>query len=366
MEPKPAAQKSQFAFFDGRAIETFSEDSLGRKQFARFLTEAITSHPGKESLTIAIDAPWGDGKTSLKNMVVDLLQQEHADRIVTLAFTPWEWASQNQVAEAFFAEIAKQLEMRDQSDEARDAAKRLRMLGRYLGLAGQIISPSGLLLEPVLPGSSIVALALRKGLEKAKEVARTASDEMERSVELAKQSLPKVKEEMRASLNNYVSKKKKLLLIVIDDIDRLSPEEIRLVFQMIRVNADFPGLVFLLLYDESFVVRALSKYFKKDSRQFLEKIVQFQLGLPVMLENQIRDHVISELSKMFSPRPAYQRLLNPERLQSLWALGLGDYVKNLRHASRLLSSFQFHLGVFKSEEAEINPIDLFALETLRL
>jgi hypothetical protein len=240
------------------------------------------------------------------------------------------------------------------------------MLGRYLGLAGQIISPSGLLLEPVLPGSSIVALALRKGLEKAKEVARTASDEMERSVELAKQSLPKVKEEMRASLNNYVSKKKKLLLIVIDDIDRLSPEEIRLVFQMIRVNADFPGLVFLLLYDESFVVRALSKYFKKDSRQFLEKIVQFQLGLPVMLENQIRDHVISELSKMFSPRPAYQRLLNPERLQSLWALGLGDYVKNLRHASRLLSSFQFHLGVFKSEEAEINPIDLFALETLRL
>jgi hypothetical protein len=366
MDSEPKIEATSSPLRVGRAIERFSQDTLGRKQFGRSLAEAIARHDGRESLAIAIDAPWGEGKTSLKNMVVDLLEQECSDRVLTLTFTPWEWASQNQVAEAFFSEIAKQLVIKDPSEEARDAADRLRTLGRYLGLAGQIVSPAGLLVEPVLPGSSLVAVALGKGLKKAKEMAVSASEEMEKASDLAKKSLPKIKEEIRASLNRYIMEQKKLIVVVIDDLDRLTPEEIRLVFQMIRVNGDFPGLVFFLLYDESYVVKALEKYFGDDSRRFLEKIVQFQLGLPVALENQLRDHILSELKDICARRPAYESLLNTDRFISVWDQGLHKYLNNLRHSNRLLSSFQFHLGVFKSEEAEVNPIDFFVLEVIRL
>src|SRR4051794_19241289 len=120
MEATP--HHSSGEFYDGRPIKDFADDSLGRKAFARFFAEAITRYSGQESLVLAINAPWGEGKTSLKNMVTSLLEEEHSERILTLTFTPWEWASQNQVSEAFFAEIGKQLELKDNSESAKEAA----------------------------------------------------------------------------------------------------------------------------------------------------------------------------------------------------------------------------------------------------
>ena len=127
-------------------------------------------------------------------MVTDLLTQEKSNRIVILNFTPWEWASQNQVSEAFFAEIAKQLELKDKSESAKQAAARFRTLGSYLWAGrAEIITPAGPLLEGGLPGSTIVTFALGKGLSKAREVARNAADDLEQAAERAKKSLPSVK-----------------------------------------------------------------------------------------------------------------------------------------------------------------------------
>lgn len=357
--------KTEPTFYDGRPIEAFAEDRLGRQAFARHLAEAITRHHGRESLVLAIDGPWGEGKTSAKSMIVDLLRQEHADRIVVLTFTPWEWSSQNQVAEAFFDEIAKQLELEDSSETAMSAANRLRALGRYLGLAGNLAGPAGFILDAALPGSSLLTIALGKGLNRAKELARDAAEDMEKQAAEARMALPQIKEELRRCLEMYREKEEKLLLVVIDDIDRLSPEEIRLVFQLVRVNADFPAIVFLLLYDEAFVVRALEKYFPESSRQFLEKIVQFQLSLPSLVENRLRDHAADELRTMVAHHPAYQPHLDIGRFNTFWADGLNSYIRNLRHAGRLLSSFAFHLGAFRSDDAEVNPLDLLVLEALR-
>jgi predicted KAP-like P-loop ATPase len=366
MNPSSDSQPKQVASWEGRPIKKFGDDKLGRKEFARFFADAIARHDGHESLVLAATAAWGEGKTSFKNMVTDLLAQEKADRVVILNFNPWEWASQNQVSAAFFSEIAKQLELKDNSENAKQASARFRKLGSYLGLAGHIIGTGGTLLEGTLPGSTIAAFALGKGLSKAREVARTAAEDWEKTSEQAKKSLPTIKEELRDALNGYLAKQHKLILVVIDDIDRLSPEEIRLVFQMVRVNADFPALVFLLLYDEDFVVSALERFFGKASMRFLEKIVQFQTSLPVLVENRLRDHVAEELSRLFSTRPAYSALLDLERFRELWSGGIGAYLTNLRQCGRLLSSFEFHLGVFRSGEAEVNPLDFLLLEVFRL
>jgi predicted KAP-like P-loop ATPase len=38
-------------------------------------------------------------------------------------------------------------------------------------------------------------------------------------------------------------------LVVVDDIDRLNQGEIREIFQLVKINADFPQLIYLLLFD---------------------------------------------------------------------------------------------------------------------
>jgi predicted KAP-like P-loop ATPase len=362
----PPSKTLEAMFYEGRPIEKFSDDQLGRKNLSRFFADGIARHDGHESLVLAVNSPWGEGKTSFKNMTLDLLAQEYTKRVVTLTFTPWEWASQTQVSEAFFKEIAKQLEVKDSSEIAKNVASRLRTLGWSLGLAGDIVASTGAVLELQHPGSAILAYGIRKGLKKARVIAVEAEKQVDQRAEANKKSLPQIKEDLRNALQTYLDKEQKLILVVVDDIDRLSPDEIRLVFQLVRVNADFPALVFLLLYDQEFVVKSLDGFFHEASSRFLEKIVQFQLTLPVLADNHLRDHAIGELKKLFAKRPVYSALFDVLEFIDFWALGIGVYVTNLRQCGRLLSSYEFYLGVFGSTDAEVNPIDLLVLEVFRL
>ncbi len=62
--------------------------------------------------------------------------------------------------------------------------------------------------------------------------------------------------------------------MVIDDIDRLIPSEVQELFQLIKVNADFPNVVYLVLFDRSVVEKNIEKVVAVSGRDYLEKIVQ--------------------------------------------------------------------------------------------
>jgi hypothetical protein len=62
------------------------------------------------------------------------------------------------------------------------------------------------------------------------------------------------------------------ILVVIDDIDRLTKDEIRLVFRLVKANGDFPNLIFLLLFQRETAELALNDISGDNGRLFLEKI----------------------------------------------------------------------------------------------
>jgi predicted KAP-like P-loop ATPase len=47
------------------------------------------------------------------------------------------------------------------------------------------------------------------------------------------------------------------IVVVIDDIDRLGDDEVLLVLRLIKANADFPNLTYLLLFQRDIVERAV-------------------------------------------------------------------------------------------------------------
>ncbi len=61
------------------------------------------------------------------------------------------------------------------------------------------------------------------------------------------------------------------------------------------------------------------------------------------------------------------RRFDQTRWGNLFFGGLKPYFQTLRAVKRFLSTLSFHVAVFRSQQAfEVNPIDLIALETLRM
>ncbi len=145
--PLPASRKQPISEIQGqpfsseRPIKTLAEDELGRTEFAQAIAKIVGQWSGRDSLVLAIYGPWGSGKTSLKNMVLDALGKQGA-RTFSMEFNPWEWAGQEKVFEGFFGELSSNLGSVDLSRQAADAAKKMRMYAAMLS-AGASITGSG-------------------------------------------------------------------------------------------------------------------------------------------------------------------------------------------------------------------------------
>jgi len=319
-------------------------------------------------MVIGIQAPWGDGKSTLKNMVVDLEKSEPPpNRLLFVHFNPWEWAGQNQVAEAFFQELDLQLDVKGTKAAAARHTRTVReTLGKFstsLGIGKVIAQGVSLAAAPFNPAVAATVQVVAKSLGKAEQ----ATLDLERvSKKPEPYSAEKVKEEVRSAFLKFREETHLNIVVLIDDIDRLSADEIRQVLQLVKINADFPGFIFVLLYDKAYVERRLRQHFDDDSRSFLEKIVQVELHLPPAAPNAILKCLMDNIHRALQTRPAYLNLYEKPRLKQVFDVWLGRHLSNLRRLGRLMSSWSFRLDVFNSAVPEVNPVDLLILEGLSL
>ncbi len=357
-------ENTQHFFSTGRPITKLGDDDLERRGFAKSIAQTVAMWKGNESLVMALYGGWGDGKSSVKGMVVDALKTEvkvpAGEPPIVLEFNPWEWAGQNQLSEVFFAEIGKQLGL-EQNPRAKSAGKRMQALGKHLALGASVTKGAGYLASTLEPCSAIVAIALSKGLDESSKLATRAAEALNEQTEREAKSLLTVKAELREELTNLNGN----VLILIDDVDRLAADEIRLLFQLIKANSDFPNLIFFLFFQRDIIERALGRTIRTGSgKDYLEKIVQVPLNLPQIQRPLLEGFIRKKLSDLVNRR-GLQGAFDWQRFNSMWDSGLVRYFQNLRDVARFFGTFEFHVGVFPSVK-EFNAVDLFALEVLRV
>jgi predicted KAP-like P-loop ATPase len=240
---------------------------LGRAPFAASLASSIKGWRGNESLIIALYGAWGSGKSSVKNMVLQALRSVDEHSPLIIEFNPWQWAGQNQLAEAFFREVGLILGRSDTSEDGKRRAAKWRTYGTYLTL-GASLAKSLKTILPILglPGSGIADI-VAKGIEQSAAMALEGSKGVDDQGVAQEQTLAEIKKELSDSLKNLDGP----ILVVLDDIDRLTPEEIRLLFQLVKANADFPNVVYLLLFQRDIVERSLDSPPAVSGQEFLKK-----------------------------------------------------------------------------------------------
>jgi predicted KAP-like P-loop ATPase len=358
-------------------IRVAAQDRLRRAEFAGRVAAVLSELSIREGRVFAIRGGWGFGKSSLKNLVTEQLDAR-ADGADWLDFNPWQWGDANTIARALFDQIADRLGGAHSSGAVSRAAA-LRRYGAILTGVGDPLKKAGDssgIISTVLTSASVVAVASAVGLAlpSAAKVA-IALAVLAVGVPLIGRLLAHLGRDrtaepidtIRAALEKQLRELERPLVVFVDDIDRLEPEQIRMLLRQVKANANLPNIVFVLLFQPSIVEKALDPVADGDGRAFLEKIVQANFDLPAVPVTAVHREFAEELSRLASTLATEANGFSQTRWGNALIGCIQPFIRNMRDSRRLLSSIAVHMPLHtEGATFEVNIVDFLVLETIRV
>lgn len=322
-----------------RPIDTGEQDLLGRASFSNQLGKAIYEYNGKDGLVIGLFGKWGTGKTSVINMAINELNKlavNDENKPIIMKFAPWNYSDKDNLISLFFQSLKNKIEIQDNEELKNKVGKALT---DYSGAF------DALSLVPVV-GSGVAAIL--------KTLAQAQGANLMQSFDL---------DQTREILERELIKANKKIIIVIDDIDRLTNSQIRDVFQLVKQVADFPNIIYVLAMDREVVRSALTEVHNIDGNEYLEKIIQVPFELPELRKSKLHNIFFTKLEQIINNLPN-EVTWDKHYWSNVFRNCIEPYINTLRDVNRLINTFQFRYGMLHQETAFEDMIGITTLEVL--
>ena len=236
-----------------KPIKTGSEDLLGRSFFSKQLAKALYECDASDGLVIGLFGEWGSGKTSVLNMTMNEIKnmgEESENELLTVTFSPWNYSDKDNLTRLFFHRLITRIEGEDNQVKKKELGKKLK---KYVNVLDALA---------FVPSIGSILATVAKDF---------AADYVDKLLEVP--DLDKAKEDLETILKGSNQK----IIVVIDDIDRLTNSQIRDIFHLAKQVGNFPNIVYILSMDREIVCRALQEIHNIDGHEYLEKIIQVPL-----------------------------------------------------------------------------------------
>lgn len=309
-------------------IQTASEDRIGRSRAAEHFAKRVLALDASEGLVVGVLGPWGSGKTSFVNLARAHLEHDGAP---VLYFNPWMFSGAEQLVQSFFSELSAQLKLKPGLAE----------IGKGLEEYGDIFS--NLTWLPFV-GSWI---------ERGQDLAKLIGGVLQRKKEGVAGQRAKVDKALRGISHPIV--------VVLDDIDRLSTSEIRDIFRLVRLTANFPNIIYVLAFDRRRVEDALSED-GIPGRAYLEKILQIGFDLPSVPNHVLNQQIFDTLNAELDGLPIAQTL-DHKLWPDIFMEVIRPLIGNMRDVRRYAAAVG---GTVRLLENQIALADMLALEAIRV
>jgi len=198
--------------------------------------------------TVGLYGPWGSGKSSLLAGVEASLRQKTAgkDAPYIVTFDAWRYESAGSLIFPLLQSVKRVIE-----------AER----GRVGAGADSLVTAIGGLLQRLEVSFLGVGLKYEKAGASDNETFLSPFEGL-----------------------NDVSKKigsRRRIVVLVDDLDRCTPEGVVSVLEAIHVLTDIEGFVFVLALDYDYLIQAIGlRYPEIDAHRFIEKIIQVPFHIP--------------------------------------------------------------------------------------
>jgi predicted KAP-like P-loop ATPase len=151
----------------------------------------------------------------------------------------------------------------------------------------------------------------------------------------------------------------KKFLIIIDDIDRLTPDEALLVFKFIKSVGRLPNVYYLLAFDRALVERVISEHFPSEGPHYLEKIVQAPFELPAVPQSDLLEGLLNQIGDICG-RPTEDMMV---RFMNVFYDVVAPNIRTPRDAVRLSNALTV---TWPAVAGEVDAADFVALEAWRV
>lgn len=198
--------------------------------------------------TVGLYGPWGSGKSSLLAGVEDALRQKSSakDRPYIVTFDAWRYESAGSLIFPLLQSVKRVVE----ADRSRVGAR-----------ADSLVTALSSLLQRLEVSFLGVGLKYEKKEQPNSESFLTPFDGLS---------------EVSKTLGS-----ERRIVVLVDDLDRCTPEGVVSVLEAIHVLTDIEGFVFVLALDYDYLIQAISqKYPDTDAHRFIEKIIQVPFHIP--------------------------------------------------------------------------------------
>lgn len=325
-----------------KPIKTSEADKIGRKIFSQQLANAIYEFPVGDTFVVGLYGAWGSGKTSIINMTKEYLDNPPKDicdqDIIVVPFNPWNFTSCNQLIDQFFKTILAKLDCKDKTEKQKAIGDALKKYSSVFELAEYI---------PVVgPYLKILSRAIEG-----------AGEHIFENAEAKENNIFLQKENVIVALEDYPGK----IVVIIDDIDRLPNDQIRLIFQLVTSVADFPHMIYLLSFDKKVVANALRDTQQCDGDEYLEKVIQVPFETPSISRAMVHEILINKINGLLSN-------VNDDTMESkhwnrVFKSCISPFIKNLRDINRFINALRFKYPPLSSD---INFTDLAGITALQV
>lgn len=351
-----------------KPISSEDEDVLGLISFADALAKSLAEMAPDEGLVISVQGEWGSGKTSAvqlaqRRLIVRELARERSVPVAEIEsrdwnsvekdwnsivdhrrthivrFNPWNFSGQDNLVRAFFSEVGATIGHPPDGPISRA----INRITDHLPNAGTLIG--GFVGGAASHGAGIGAGAT---------IGRAAGEGAKRLLG-SQGSLESAKRDLATALKESG----KRIVVIIDDLDRLLPSEMRAMFSLVKSLGDLPSVFYVLSFDEQAVSQSLKSGPEPIDTDFLEKIVQVSLRLPPPWQPEIRQLFFQRLNGAIADAsPA-----DEQRWRQAFMQAIEPYIQTPRDVARLVNTLQV---IWPNVIGDVDLTDLIILTVLQL
>ncbi|TVT51706.1 response regulator [Amycolatopsis rhizosphaerae] len=244
---------------DSPVGEGGNEDLLEATATAHNLADLILASRDTAPFTLAIDAGWGMGKSSLLRQLAKVFEADPA--VSTVWFNAWT-SEKASAVEGLIKSVLLSFDRNVIRRSVRGVLRRTHVVGALRATA--LVTSSFLGLRQVVDAVWAALAVDAKSRNEIRDVVRSMAEAW-----LAK---------------GGSATGRRLLVVFIDDLDRCSDERIVEVCEAIKLYLDVPGLVFVLACDQAVLWQAVGRSTGNETvtagLRYLEKIIQINYPIP--------------------------------------------------------------------------------------